>query len=151
MIIGSISELKNYEAVLPDLAAGLKAIENAGQLEAGRYEFDGGYFMIQKGVTKPLSEGTYEAHRRYIDVQILLEGAEEIAWEELKNLTVCLPYDETGDKERYTGEHKHHMLITEGMFWAAFPQDGHQALGHLEEPYNYKKIVLKLPVAATEE
>ncbi|MBR0138262.1 MAG: YhcH/YjgK/YiaL family protein [Erysipelotrichaceae bacterium] len=151
MIIGSISELKDYACVLPNLLKGLKACEKADELPAGRYGFEGGYFMIQQGQTKPLAEGTYEAHRDYIDVQILLEGAEEIAWEKLENLKECIPYDEKTDKARYNGDHSHHMLITEGMFWAAYPEDGHQALGHLEEPYNYKKIVLKLPVATTEE
>lgn len=61
----------------------MEAINHAGNLEVGRYEFDGGYFMVQKGTTRPLEEGTFEAHRRYIDVQIVVEGSEELAWEDL--------------------------------------------------------------------
>lgn len=35
--------------------------------------------MVQKGMARPVSEGTYEAHRNYIDVQIIFEGSEEMA------------------------------------------------------------------------
>lgn len=151
MIIGKKEDLSKYAAVLPNLENGLKACENADKLPVGRYEFEGGYFTIQQGKTKSLAEGTYESHRRYIDVQIILEGQEEIAWQSLDNLESCTEYDEASDKQRYTGEHSHHMLITEGMFWVAFPEDGHQALGHLDHEHEYKKIVLKLPVERTKE
>ena len=67
---------------------------------------------MQRGETKPLSEGTFESHQKYIDVQILLEGQEEMAWMELDNLTEAIPYDEEKDAARWNGERTHHMLIT---------------------------------------
>lgn len=149
MIIDSIQHIENYAPLLPNLEAGLAAIRKEqakGPLEPGTYPFDGGFFKVQKGVTKPFSEGTFEAHRKYVDVQILLEGSEEIAWQELSDLTEVIPYDAEKDAARYTGSFAHQIRISAGMFWAAFPTDGHKAISHTKEQQSFTKIILKLPV-----
>lgn len=148
MIVDDFKNIRSYASLLPQLENGLEAIRDAASLEVGRYEFEGGHFMIQEGDTKPLGEGTFEAHRHFIDVQILLDGEEEIAWQELADLTTAIPYDEKSDKERFDGRRDHHMLVSEGMFWAAFPRDGHKVISHVDAPHHYRKIVMKLPVSA---
>lgn len=146
MIIDNISEITKYKSLLPRLDEALVAIKDASTLEVGKYEFEHFYFMIQEGITKPLEEGGYEAHRNYIDVQILLDGKEEIAWKKYSDLQVSKEYDPVIDKELLQGSKENHMLIEKGMFWVAFPWDGHKAISHIDTPYNYRKIVLKLPV-----
>lgn len=148
MIVDSYKNIQKYGPLLPYLKNGLEAAKDADSLEVGRYEFEGGYFMIQEGQTKPLDEGTFEAHRKFIDVQILLDGAEEVAWQELADTTEAIPYDPTTDKQRLDGSKEHHMLITKGMFWAAFPQDAHKAISHVDQQLSFRKIVMKLPVSA---
>ncbi len=37
------------------------------------------------------------------------------------------------------------MKITKGMFYAAFPWDGHQPVAHTKEEQSFVKIVMKLP------
>ena len=132
MIIGKTEHIRRYEEILPCLDEALKATSCAADLPVGRYEFPGGYFMIQEGHTKPMDEGTFEAHRKYIDVQILLAGSEEIAWSDLDGLEEVIPYNEEKDAMRLQGEKNCHMEITAGMFWAAFPEDAHQAVSHTE-------------------
>ena len=146
MIIDHIENIMFYEALLPNLANGMKALNALEKREVGRYEFDGGYFMIQKGVTKPMEEGTYEAHRKYIDVQIVLEGSEELAWKKYDDLTCAIPYNPEKDQERLDGPKDNVMRISEGMFYAAFPKDGHKAISHTKEQQSYVKCVMKLPV-----
>lgn len=148
MIIDKLENIRFYTAILPKLEAGLAAIEAQKPLEVGRYPFDGGFFMVQEGSTKPMDEGTFEAHRKYIDVQIILGGAEELAWKDIKDLTTAIPYNAEKDQERFDGSKENAMLITEGMFYAAFPHDGHKAVSHTKEQHTYRKIVLKLPVEA---
>ncbi len=145
MFIDSIDRVMKYEAVLPLLARGMEAIRSHAELAEGRYEFDGGFFLVQKGSTRPIQEGNYEAHRKYIDVQILMEGSEEVAWEDIRKLKTVIPYDPEKDAERLIGDREHVMKITEGMFYAAFPEDAHQPISHTSEPQNFTKIVLKLP------
>ena len=81
-----------------------------------------------------------------VDVQIMLEGSEEIAWKEIKELKEAVPYDEEKDMARYNGTFEHQIMINKGMFWVAFPQDGHKSVSHSKEPHNFEKIILKLPV-----
>ncbi len=38
------------------------------------------------------------------------------------------------------------VKITKGMFYAAFPWDGHQAVAHTEERQRFLKVVMKLRV-----
>ena len=146
MIIDSISHIRDYAALLPCLEVGLAAMGDGSALEVGRHEFEGGFLLVQEGETTPLDEGTFEAHRKFIDVQFVLEGAEEIAWQEYGDLACAIPYDDATDKERLDGSREHHMLVSAGMFWAAFPHDGHKAISHVGEPHAYRKVVMKLPV-----
>ncbi|MBP3893281.1 MAG: YhcH/YjgK/YiaL family protein [Atopobiaceae bacterium] len=146
MIVDSIEHIRDYEALLPGIGAGMDFVEGHEGLEVGRYTFEGGYLMVQEGVTTPLDEGTYEAHRNYIDVQILLEGGEEVAWADRDSLDVVIAYDESKDAERLDGPRGHSMLVEEGMFWAALPHDAHRPCAHSSYPHGYRKIVMKLPV-----
>ena len=63
MIIDRIENIGYYESVLPGLSNGLKTLKQLASLESGRHEFEGGFLMIQEGDTKPMEEGTFEAHR----------------------------------------------------------------------------------------
>ncbi|MGN0354928.1 MAG: YhcH/YjgK/YiaL family protein [Muricoprocola sp.] len=145
MIIDKFENIRFYSSMLKNLENGLEAVAALKSREPGRYEFEGGYFMVQKGTTKPLEEGTYEAHRKYTDVQIILEGSEEIAWKEITDLASVKEYDSEKDAERLEGSFDHVMKITEGMFYAAFPHDGHKPVSHTSEQQEYTKIVMKLP------
>ena len=140
MIFGKVEQLKEYAAILPHLENALEVLKKAEELPLGRTDFSGGYLLLQEGTTKSFDEGTYESHRQWIDVQILLEGEEEIAWDTLDQLTCVLPYDTASDKARYQGTHKHTLLMEKGMFWIAFPSDGHQAVSHSKQQYHYRRI-----------
>lgn len=145
MIIDRIENIMNYAPLLPNLKNGIEKIQNLSGLTPARYEFNGGFFMIQKGVTRPILEGSFESHRKYIDVQILVEGSEEVAWEDIRKLKVIVPYDSEKDAQRLAGHHEHVIKITPGIFFAAFPWDGHQPVSHTMEMQSFTKIVMKLP------
>lgn len=146
MIIDSIKHIKDYKSMFPYLEEGLEVLKQIDLSNSGKYEFNHGYFMIQEGETKPFDEGMFESHRKFIDLQILIEGSEEIAWNDIDDMSTVVPYDKTTDKQRLNGSWNHNILISEGMFWAAFPWDGHKAISHTNEKHRYKKIVMKLPI-----
>ena len=65
MIIDYLENIGTYRPILPGVDAGLKAAAALGEDPAvGRYEFEGGYFMVQEGETRPVSDGDFEAHRK---------------------------------------------------------------------------------------
>lgn len=146
MIIDKFDNIRFYSCLLNNLDSGLEAVSALRDPEVGRYEFDGGFFLVQKGETKPMKEGTFEAHRKYVDVQIVLEGSEEIAWADLDDLKEDGEYDEAKDKAAYNGLEENTMKISAGMCYIAFPHDGHKAIRHTKEQQSYTKIVMKLPV-----
>ncbi len=146
MIIDKLDNIMFYEPMVKNLNKGLQAVNALKILEEDKYQFEGGYFMVQKGETKPLSEGTFEAHRKYVDVQIVMEGSEEVAFADISDLETVVSYDPDKDCERLSGDRSHHILISKGMFYMAFPHDGHKPVSHTDEKHCFTKIVMKLPV-----
>ncbi len=147
MIIDYLEKIGRYQPILRGVEEGLRAVEVLGKDPAvGRYEFDGGYFMVQEGETRPVSDGDFEAHRKYVDVQIILSGQEAVAWADTSLLQESVPYDEVKDKIMFSGEPAQYNVIKEGMFWAAFPNDAHKACRELDLHSHYRKIVMKIPV-----
>ncbi|WP_455542180.1 YhcH/YjgK/YiaL family protein [Intestinibacter sp.] len=144
MIIDKLDNILFYKSMIPNLELGLEAVNKLKTYTEGRYEFEGGYFMVQKGETKPMEEGTFEAHRKYIDIQIVVEGKEEIAWSDISDLETVIPYNEEKDAERLNGDKTHNMVISEGMFYVAFSHDGHKAISHTKQKHSYTKVVMKI-------
>lgn len=145
MIIDKFDNIMFYGSLVKNLSCGVEAIRSMKILEVGRYEFDGGYFMVQKGDTKPMEEGTFEAHRKYVDVQIIVQGSEEVAWSDICDLTTAIPYNAEKDAERLSGDTSHSMKVSSGMFYIAFPHDGHKPVSHTKSKQSFTKIVMKLP------
>ncbi|MGL5433949.1 MAG: YhcH/YjgK/YiaL family protein [Lachnospiraceae bacterium] len=146
MIVDKLENIMFYNNMVNHLETAMEAIKNWRELDIGKYPFEGGFFMIQKGQTKFIEEGTFEAHRKYLDIQIVVEGSEEVAWADIGDLSVEIPYNEEKDAERLNGPKDHTMLITEGMFYIAFPHDAHKPISHTKKEQHYTKIVIKLPV-----
>ena len=58
-------------------------------LPAGRYDLENGVFAsVQSYTTRPLEGSQMESHKKYCDLQYLIEGKEKIYWASLRNLTV---------------------------------------------------------------
>ena len=146
MIVDMFSNLIFYKSMIKNLEKGIEAIKKQEKLEVGRYEFDGGFFMIQNGFTKPMEEGTFEAHRKYVDIQIVVEGSEDVAWADLSDLKEETAYNEEKDAARFTGVTDHIFHVTTGMCYVAFPHDGHKPVRHVKNQQTYTKIVMKLPI-----
>lgn len=146
MIVDKWENILFYESMIKNLKNGVNAVNSLANLEVGKYEFDGGFFMVQKGETQPMDEGTFEAHKKYIDVQIIMEGSEDVAWADTSDLQVDVPYNEEKDAMRLSGQVSHWMHMTAGMCYVAYPWDGHKPVRHVEKPQSFTKIVLKLPV-----
>ncbi|HFI0500848.1 TPA: YhcH/YjgK/YiaL family protein [Streptococcus suis] len=147
MIIDRIERLINYESLLPNLNNAFQAIEKIENREEGiRYPFDGGFLFFQSGHTKNLVDAQFEAHRKYIDVQLVLEGAEYVSLQDKSQVEVLLPYDRNRDVEKYVGEAQHTLFVNKGMGYVCFPWDIHQAVFHFEQPTYFEKVVIKLEI-----
>ncbi|MEX2805102.1 YhcH/YjgK/YiaL family protein [Streptococcus sp. H31] len=153
MIIDRAERLEYYQPILPKIKDALAVLEaHKDDWEAGvSYSFSGGRLFFQKGRTKPLELSQFEAHRKFIDVQFVLEGAEYVALEDLTELSIALPYQQEKDVEKYEGSVRHYMKITEGMAYVCFPWDAHRAVFHTDEELTFTKAVVKLAVEERRE
>jgi len=145
MIVDRIDHAADYAALLPHLSDAIQTIQSTPDMDGSRHFFEGGYVMCQRGQTKPLQNASFEAHRRYIDVFILMEGREIVLWNRLDHMQETAAYDPEKDKQPLEG--KGSMLeLLPGMFCVLFPDDAHAPCCHVTEQNSYVKYVVKLKI-----
>lgn len=145
MIIGYLNDWKTYERLLPMLEEIRKIALESGDKPAGRYETEWGFYMIQEGETYPAEEGVFESHKKYLDVQCLVDGFECMEWQDIRKLRTSEAYSEEKDVQFMHGS-GNMSEICPGMFYVMFPEDGHKACCHVREAVTYRKVVAKIKI-----
>lgn len=148
MIVDRIDRSPCYNGIVPEFKEAVEFALSLADRPAGRYEYDklpsGTVFaMVQEGDTRAPEEGMVEAHRNYIDVQIMLEGGETVYYADIKELTEKVPYTDDIVFFEKAGQP---ARIEKGMFYLVFPHDGHMPCCHLDGPGRFRKIVLKIRI-----
>ncbi len=119
------------------------------ELADGKYHLRGdNLFAIIMGYqTQPAETSELEAHRRYLDIQMLLTGHEGVACHNLADLRVLQPYDPATDAELYLVPPvaPARFILTPSTFLALFPHDAHMPCLSLEHgPEPVRKVVVKV-------
>jgi YhcH/YjgK/YiaL family protein len=146
VIIDLIENLGAYISLNPKIANGLEKLNEVEIDYHKRFDVDGGYLFFQEGTTNHIDEGTFEAHKKYMDIQIVLDGSECIAWAPINRLVVDVEYNAEKDVVRLNGSPKAIMEIKKGMAYICLPHDGHKALKHINKATKYKKAVMKIEI-----
>ena len=138
--------------------------ENIRQLNTTAYEFicsfnpcdysdgrvdlgNGLYANIESYETQVRHERRYEAHRKYIDIQYMIDGDELIAVAPISELTIVEPYDESRDIEFYENNlNGMDYELHSGEFLILKPGEGHMPCVALNGKRNVRKMVIKVPV-----
>ena len=149
MIIDHLGQVHWYLSINDRVAAALRFLQKT-DLEAmsvGRHKIDGAriFAMVQEYTTKPESEGFWEAHRSYIDVQMVVRGRERIGWGYRPEMAVE-KHDEEKDLWVLKGSGSF-VDVPAGYFMILTPHDAHMPGIHSGEPMAVKKIVVKVLVA----
>ena len=112
----------------------------------GRHEIDGTnlYALVQEYDTKRKEQGKWEAHRRYIDLQYMAQGAEGFGYANIHHLQQG-EYDASKDFLPLQGEGDL-ISVKSGCFIMLMPEDAHMPGMALGEPAPIRKIVLKIAV-----
>ncbi len=121
--------------------------ENGASLADGKVFLDGEklYVSIQSYRTKPREECKYEAHRRYIDIQYIIEGKEIIAVTDAAGLKERAPYSEEKDVVFFEdGKKGDELVLCAGDYVVVFPDDVHMPKVQAGEPSDVKKAVVKI-------
>lgn len=149
MILDRLDNAKRWLALNPHFAKAFEFLRrhNLRELPLERHVIDGDrvYATAMKGPGKPREAAHLEAHRKYIDIQVVISGTDEMGW---KNKATCKTphgaYDPDKDAEFFADTPDAWVAVGPGAFTVFFPEDAHAPmLGHGE----LHKVVVKVAVA----
>ena len=149
MIYDKIDNIDTYKGLSDDLFLGLEFLKNATpDIENGVHEINSRVkAIVSEYETKKVNENGFEAHKKFIDIQYVLYGAEKVCSLPLDQLQESIPYKEESDAAFYTSIVKPiEMEIGDCCFAVFFPQDGHMPCLSIDEPTRVKKVVVKVAV-----
>jgi len=148
MIIDRVENAHRYSALGGRMGRALQYLRdtNLAALEQGRLELDGRrlYILVNDYLTKRQEEGRWEAHARYIDLQVVAAGAERIGYVPATRLEAG-PYDEEKDMTWLSGSGPLLPLLP-GDFMLLWPGEAHMPGIALDEPAPVRKVVIKIAV-----
>ncbi|MBN8703972.1 MAG: YhcH/YjgK/YiaL family protein [Bacteroidetes bacterium] len=118
---------------------------NFKELENGKYsiEEDTIFAIVMEYATKDANECKLEAHKKYADIQYIIEGEEQIGVAILKNQIPTTAYNSEKDCAFYTAPISLIKLET-GLFAIFMPHDIHMPGIQVNESKSLKKVVVKV-------
>lgn len=148
MIFDNLQNSARYYSLGDRIKRAFEFIKNTdfGSYKAGKYpeNGDGMFFLVNEYTTKELKDCLMESHRKYIDLQYMLKGSEQIGHALLTNNTITKEYDSENDYVLYKPEKLSLFTLHEGEFAVFFPNDLHMTSIFNETPQAIKKIVVKV-------
>jgi biofilm protein TabA len=115
------------------------------KLPVGKYPIDGEnvFATVTDNPTKPYEKTAWESHRKYIDLQYVIQGAEKMAVIPVTEAKVTEPYNEAKDVAHYDAQGKVYEARP-GIFFLFFPSEAHRPNIQVDGVDHDKKIVLKI-------
>ncbi|OHB58648.1 MAG: hypothetical protein A2Y12_08440 [Planctomycetes bacterium GWF2_42_9] len=150
MVFDSIKNYELYTNLSPRIAKALKfaAETDFTNMADGKYELDGTnlYYIVQRYKTGAPLEKT-EGHRKYIDIQYMVNGSEKMGVDVVDGLTTVDPYSEEKDVEFFGVSKKlTYLTVPQGYFAIFWPTDAHMPGRQVDQPQDVTKIVFKVKV-----
>ena len=115
-------------------------------VEPGKHVIDGDDVYANVSAYDTKTEGVYEAHKDYIDLQFVLEGHEQILWKNIKDCKITKDYDAAGDYMLLDADEPVVLDMPAGAFAILYPEDVHAPGRAYKEVSAVKKIVVKIKV-----
>ena len=113
----------------------------------GRHEIDGDrlFALVQEYDTRPPDDCVWEAHRRYVDVQYVVRGAERMGHASIGDMVPRVDYDAEKDVALFEPGSRF-VTVTAGMVAIFGPDDVHSPCNAVENPQPVRKVVIKVSV-----
>jgi len=148
MILDSLTQADRYSGLHPLFAHAFAFLRETDlmALPPGKHCVQGEqvFAIVEACAGRTREEARLECHRRYIDIQLVLEGVDEMGW---KPLVECAnpetEYDAARDIRFFNDEPSSWIATPPGSFCLFFPDDAHAPL---VSAGMIRKIVLKIAV-----
>lgn len=149
MVLSNLNNRAGLEKLHPLMPKLFEFLEqnDMASLPVGIYEIVGRDLFINNQAPEDLftaENAPIEVHRKYIDVQVVLQGKETMGWKPMEEVEEWRgEYDEEKDV-RFSDERcEHYVTLKAGELVVFFPNDGHAPLiGASEEPL--RKFIAKV-------
>lgn len=146
-----LDTLENVHSYLPLNKGFKKAIEfllhpDLNELPVDKYEIDGDrvYAMVAKDPGRKKEDALLETHKKYIDIQLVLAGTDEMGWKPISSCThPDGKYNKDSDIQFYEDEPDAWIPVERGFFVIFFPEDAHMPL---ISPNELHKVIVKVAV-----
>ncbi len=123
------------------------------ELPVGRTDIDGdNIFALMQSYQSRMEhdEPKFELHRKYVDVQYLISGAEIMGWALHNLFTETVPYNQETDVVLGTipaGEWSP-VLFPAGRVIVFYPTDAHASGLAVDQPEEVKKVIIKVALGS---
>ncbi|MDD5241075.1 MAG: YhcH/YjgK/YiaL family protein [Sulfuricella sp.] len=149
MIFDTLANADRYAALHPLFPRAFAFLRDTDlmALAPGRYPVEGERLIaiVENVAARKRSDAKLECHRKYIDIQMVLEGIDEMGW---KPLTDChdpvADYSAEKDIRFFRDEPASWIATPPGAFCIFFPEDAHAPLVGSD---TIRKVILKIAVA----
>jgi biofilm protein TabA len=148
MILAPLTDSARYEVLGPRIAAGLRYLRAfSDDTPDGRHDIDGDdvFALVSSYHTGPSTEKHFEAHRRYLDIQLVASGRERILHAHAEALDVRVPY--TPEKDIVFFEdppQSSSFLLLPGDIAIFHPRDAHKPGCMAGGRHAVRKVVVKV-------
>lgn len=115
-------------------------------IETGKYVLSENiYANVEIYNTKSVEDAKYEAHERYIDIQLLLKGYERIYYRNKRNLNEKIPYNNEKDIIFYQNKIEGDFVTLDCKNFAMlFTHEAHAPQICIQNAQEVKKVVVKI-------
>lgn len=149
MIYDNIKNLKKYNSLHKNFYLVEEFINNNDLklLECQKYPIknDDVYVIIQEYLTKDENSSLLEAHKKYIDIQYVIQGEEKIGIAMLSSTLEATEYSQERDIIFLNGKHEY-INANSKNFFIFFPQDAHKPSISIDKTSSVKKAVFKIKI-----
>jgi biofilm protein TabA len=148
MILDVLENAHRYPALYKGFAKAFDFLlrPDLKELPAGKYEIDTDrvHAMVSKEHGRRKEDALLETHEKYIDIQLILAGTDEMGW---KPKSLCKKpagkYDQKNDEQIFMDEPDAWISTQSGAFVIFFPEDAHMPLISSGQIH---KVVVKVAV-----
>ena len=150
MILDTLDQANRYLALHPLFAGAFEFLRGTDlkSLPTGKHSVQGEqlFVIVESCQGRTREEAKLECHRRYIDIQLVLEGIDEMGWKPVAEcVSPVTEYDAARDIRFFNDTPSSWIATPPGSFCLFFPDDAHAPLvstGFI------RKVVVKIALSA---
>lgn len=129
MILDKIENADRYAGLHPLFQEAFDFLKDVASKPLGKYEIDGENLFVMVSDNKLRNNAEMEAHKRYIDIQLVIDGTEKFLCAPVSQCqNISKPYVEESDIMFFSDKPSVEYSAPKGTISIFFPEDAHAPL-----------------------